>query len=129
MLKIVWILAGGAAGTLARYGVSGWIHDQSSSLFPWGTFAVNMIGSLLIGFFWGMSEKWNYGTHFKSFLFIGLFGGFTTFSSFALESLNLWKTGEVKLALVNVGLSNIAGLLLVYTGFVLAKSITLINYE
>ncbi len=125
MWKMIWVMAGGAAGTLLRYSVSGFIQGHSSSVFPWGTFAVNISGSFLIGLLWGLSGWWNYSHSLKLFLFIGLFGGFTTFSTFALESLNLLKSGEVKAALFNIGLSNIAGLVMVYLGYLLAKSITL----
>lgn len=117
MLKIILLITGGAAGTLARYAVSGWAHRLFTGVFPYGTLAVNLIGSLIIGFTWGLMENSQAPSLLRTFLFIGILGGFTTFSSFSLETLNLFRDGETRLALVNIFANNILGLTMVFAGF------------
>ncbi len=92
-------------------------------MFPWGTLAVNLTGSFAIGLLWGVFEVENMSSNARHFIFVGLLGGFTTFSTFALESFSLFRDGEVKLALSNLLISNIVGLALVFAGFLLAKEI------
>jgi CrcB protein len=92
-------------------------------VFPWGTLLVNMMGSFIIGLLWGVFETGNLSTNVRNFIFIGVLGGFTTFSTFALESLNLFRDGEMKLALSNLLVSNILGVALVFVGFLLSKYI------
>ena len=121
MVKIFYLMLGGASGALLRYWVSGLPHKIYAGVFPWGTLVVNMAGSFLIGFFWGLLGRENISTNVRSFLFIGLFGSFTTFSTFAFESLNLMRDGNIKFALINVLASNILGILLVFAGFALSR--------
>jgi len=123
MIKIAYLALGGAIGAIFRYWISGLPHKFFGGVFPWGTLAVNLAGSFLIGFFWGLLSRENISTNVRSFLFIGLFGSFTTFSTFAFESLNLIRDGNIKFALVNVIASNVLGILLVFGGFVLSKMI------
>ncbi|GBE03772.1 MAG TPA: fluoride efflux transporter CrcB [Nitrospirae bacterium] len=123
MIKIILLAAGGAIGTLLRYSMSGTAQRAVNSMFPWGTLAVNLAGSFFIGLLWGIFEVQNISSNFRTFLFVGILGGFTTFSTFALESLNLMRDGEMKLALSNVLVSNILGILLVFTGFMASKYI------
>jgi len=123
MLKIILLLTGGAIGTLTRYGLSGLTHKYFDGAFPLGTLVVNLVGSLLIGLIWGLWEIDNIQTNMRTFIFIGIFGGFTTFSSYTLETLNLFKDGESKMALINILANNILGLLLVFLGFIAAKGI------
>ena len=121
MTKILLILAGGAIGTLTRYGISGLTHRFVEGVFPWGTLMVNLTGALIIGFIWGLWETERISSNVRTFVFIGILGGYTTFSSYALETLNLFREGETKLALLNILASNILGLLLVILGFIAAK--------
>ena len=123
MIKIISLTAGGAIGTVLRYSMSGLTHRAVSGMFPWGTLVVNLTGSFLIGLLWGIFEVQNITSNLRTFLFIGILGGFTTFSTFALESLNLMRDGEMKLALSNVLASNILGILLVFAGFMASKYI------
>jgi len=123
MIKIAYLALGGATGAILRYWISGLPHKIYGGVFPWGTLIVNLAGSLLIGFFWGLLGRENISTNVRSFLFIGLFGSFTTFSTFAFESLNLIRDGNIKYALANVVASNVLGILLVFGGFVLSKMI------
>ncbi|MEA3503915.1 MAG: CrcB family protein, partial [Bacteroidota bacterium] len=83
MIKYLYIAAGGATGTLLRYYISGLAHKIGTGIFPWGTVAVNLIGALLIGLSWGLFDRITIPANNRLFLFIGLFGGFTTFSTFA----------------------------------------------
>ena len=123
MLKITLLLTGGAIGTLARYGLSGLTHKFFEGTFPLGTLIVNLSGSFLIGLIWGLWEIDNMQTNMRTFIFIGILGGFTTFSSYALETLNLFKEGEKNLALINILANNILGLFLVFLGFVAARGL------
>lgn len=122
MLKIILLLAGGAAGTLARYGVSGLAHRYFTGTFPYGTLAVNLLGSLIIGFLWGAMENSSAPSLLRTFLFIGILGGFTTFSSYSLETLNLFRDGEFKMAAINILANNILGIILVFAGFFSSKA-------
>lgn len=123
MVKIVYLMLGGASGALLRYWVSGLPHKIYAGVFPWGTLTVNLAGSFLIGFFWGLLGRENISGNVRSFLFIGLFGSFTTFSTFAFESLNLIREGNIKFALANMILSNVLGVLLVFAGFIISKMV------
>jgi len=121
MTKILLLIVGGAIGTLARYGISGLTHRLVEGAFPWGTLMVNLTGALIIGFIWGLWETERISSNMRTFVFIGILGGYTTFSSYAVETLNLFRDGETKLALINILASNILGLLLVFLGFIAAK--------
>lgn len=123
MTKFIFLAAGGAIGTVLRYSLSGYTYKVSNGVFPWGTLAVNLAGSFVIGLLWGFLEIENLSSNVRNFLFIGILGGFTTFSTFALESLNLFRDGEVKLALANILASNILGIVLVFAGFFIGRYI------
>lgn len=123
MVKILLILLGGALGTLARYGASGFAQQKYNGVFPVGTLTVNLVGSFLIGLLWGIAENSTLNPNIRTFLFIGILGGFTTFSTFSLETLNLLRDGEFKLALVNILLNNVIGIILAFVGLLLAKNI------
>lgn len=123
MTKIVLLLAGGATGTVTRYAVSGLTHRYFDGTFPIGTLVVNLIGSFLIGLIWGLWETSNISSNTRTFIFIGILGGFTTFSSYTMETLNLFRDGEIKLGLTNILANNIIGLLLVFIGFILGKGL------
>ena len=117
MIKILLLMAGGALGTLARYAASGLAHRMTDSIFPIGTLVVNSIGSLLIGVVWAIWEDSTVPGHIRTFVLIGFFGGFTTFSSFSLETLNLIRDNEVKLAFLNILANNLISILFVFAGF------------
>lgn len=123
MYRIIFLLAGGALGTLSRYWVSGFAQKLFNSFFPWGTLTVNALGSLIIGMAWGIFEYRDIGPHTRLFLFVGFLGGFTTFSTFALESMNLIREGNMKMAIWNIFLNNSITLILVFVGYLLSRSI------
>lgn len=122
MMKFLLIAAGGALGSVMRYVMAGWVQRFGDGLFPWGTLVVNVLGCLAIGFLSGMfagpiliREEYRIG------LTVGVLGGFTTFSTFGLESFNLVNDGQFKGALANVGLSCGLGFLAVWFGYRLAE--------
>jgi CrcB protein len=94
---------------------------QVKSIFPYGTLSVNLAGSFLAGFVWGISAETTMKPETRIFLLVGFMGGFTTFSAYALESYNLFNNGEIKAAIINILINNIGSLILVLAGVVLAK--------
>jgi CrcB protein len=122
-IKILLLAAGGAIGTVGRYAVSGLTHRYIDGTFPYGTLMVNILGSLIIGFLWGTWETANISSQLRTFIFIGILGGFTTFSTFSLETLNLFRDGEIKTAIFNILANNILGLIMVFGGFFAARGL------
>lgn len=122
-MKVFVLLTGGAIGTLVRYQMSVWIQHSMQHPFPYGILSVNVIGSFLIGFCWSFSESFHLPDPVRLFLFTGFFGGFTTFSTFTLDSMNLVRSGEIKLALLNILLSNLFGIIAVFLGYMIGKYI------
>ena len=120
MLKqLLLIGAGGFMGSVARYLVSRLNTRVEWFAIPLGTLTVNVVGSLLIGFLIGISEKSPILTvEWRMFLMVGLCGGFTTFSSFTGENLMLLKNGQVLPLLLYTGLSVLLGFTAVYLGYV-----------
>ena len=115
---------GGFIGTILRFLVSRYFQENALSLFPWGTFSVNIVGSLLIGIFSGMSERGNLlSPDVRIFLTVGICGGFTTFSSLSNDAFMLLQEKEwLKLSLYT-SLSFFLGLVAVYLGRLIIKSI------
>jgi fluoride exporter len=119
-------MLGSAIGGGARYWMSGLIADRIGDTFPWGTILVNISGSFLIGFFailTGPDGRVLVGSLARQFVMTGICGGYTTFSSFSLQTLNLAKDGEWDHAAANIGLSVILCLIGVWLGAVLAAGL------
>ncbi len=123
MIKLLYIAFGGIIGSVLRYVMAGIPHKFYWGTFPIGTLFVNLLGSFLIGFGFVLLGKENMPENFKLFLFIGILGSFTTFSTFMFESLNLFKDGDIKFALINLAGANILGLFFVYLGYIIAQYI------
>lgn len=121
MLRLFYIGAGGAVGAVMRYWLSGIIQRVFNGGFPWGTLSVNLIGSLIIGFLWGMFESVIISQNMKIMIFIGLLGSFTTFSTFSLESFHLIRDGEYNLVLMNIMTSFLLGIVLVFAGYFISQ--------
>lgn len=125
MLKSLLIVGtGGFIGTVLRFLVSRYFQENTFSLFPWGTFTVNIVGSLLIGIFYGMSERGNLlSPEIRIFLTVGICGGFTTFSSLTNDAFMLLQEKEWLKVSLYASLSFFLGLVAVYLGRTLIKSI------
>ncbi len=125
MLKILVIGAGGCLGAILRYLVAGVVHTIAQSpSFPLGTMAVNVAGCLLIGVGGGLMEsRQMFSPEWRAFLFVGILGSFTTFSTFGLETFNLAKEGQWLASLGNVGISLGLGLVAVLAGHMLSRMI------
>ena len=117
-LSIIYVALGGALGSVSRYLLGTWTQSISKSIdFPYGTLTVNLIGCFIIGFLSQLAESRGVFTpESRAFVFIGVLGGFTTFSSFGNDSNNLLRDGETFNALANVGANVILGLTLVWLG-------------
>jgi fluoride exporter len=123
MLRSLLIVGvGGFIGSVLRYLTSLYFQSTTTSLFPWGTFSVNIAGSLLIGIFYGLSEKGNLlPSDLRLFLTVGLCGGFTTFSSFSNDAFLLIEGREWLRVSLYTSLSFFLGLLAVFIGRTLIK--------
>lgn len=118
VLNILFVGLGGALGSIARYLVSTWVQTATKSInFPFGTLTVNLVGCFVIGFLAQLAEaRGVFTSESRAFVFIGILGGFTTFSSFGNETLNLARGGEIWNALANIGLNVVIGLFAVWLG-------------
>ena len=97
MLSYFWVSVGGAIGSAARFWISGIVAERFGQTFPFGTLIVNVTGSFIIGLFAGLTEpegRWLVSPSFREFFMIGICGGYTTFSSFSLQTLALAQDGE-----------------------------------
>ena len=122
MQKVLLIGLAGLGGTLGRYALSGVIARRFGETFPTGTLVVNIVGCFLAGFlFYLMQERFLVSDMTRTVVMIGLLGGFTTFSSFGLQTFTLLRDGELWFAAVNVVTSNLLGLLMVWAGYMLAS--------
>jgi fluoride exporter len=120
--RILFVGLAGLLGTLARYGMSGIVARRFGETFPTGTLVVNIIGCFLAGvLFYLFQERFMINPEIRIATMIGFLGGFTTFSSFGLQTFTLLKDGEVALAILNVVISNVLGILMVWAGYALAK--------
>lgn len=123
MMMLLVVASGGALGAVARYLASGWVQDLAGGFFPWGTFAVNASGSLLLGFSMVWLQSTVTSPEARQFITIGFLGSFTTFSTFSFEAAEMlrdgawWRAGGYTLGSVAVGI------VAVLVGGVLASSI------
>ena len=129
MLTYLLVALGGALGSVTRFWFGGLIANHSDKLFPWGqtfpwgTLVVNITGSFVIGFFatlTGPDGRWLLSSNMRTFFMVGICGGYTTFSSFSLHTLELARGGDWFKAGANCVLSLVLCLLAVWLGYVLA---------
>jgi len=131
MAAYLWIAVGSALGGMARFWCSGLTARLVGETFPWGTMFVNVVGSFIIGFFatlTGPDGRIFADTLTRQFVMLGVCGGYTTFSSFSLQTLALLQDGEWWLAGANIALSLIACLIAVWAGYALAASINALKW-
>jgi len=120
--KLFYLALAGALGTLARYGLAGFVHRLNGVSFPWGTVTVNILGCFVAGFVWSLLEsRWVLPPHLRVAVMVGFFGAFTTFSTFMLETTELVRSSEWLLALGNLVLQNGLGLMAIVVGAFLGR--------
>ncbi len=120
-MNILYVALGGALGSSLRYLLSKWIDGNASGAYPFGTFTVNIIGCLLIGILSALASKSSLPLELRLLLVTGFCGGFTTFSTFANESLSLMRTQDWLTFIAYVTLSLWIGIAAVWIGSKLVK--------
>jgi len=129
MLVYTSVALGGALGSILRYGMNRWLSLLFGSVLPWGTILINIAGCFVIGalaaLFQGVGSS--APNEVRQFLLVGLCGGFTTFSSFSLQTLDLLQAGEPGRAMLNVGLSVALCLTAVALGFLLPGAVATVS--
>jgi CrcB protein len=126
MILYLWIAVGSALGGVGRFALSRSIAEGFGETFPWGTLIVNVTGSFIIGLFYTLTEpggRWVVSSEGRQFFMIGICGGYTTFSSFSLQTLNLAREGEWLRVAGNVAASVSFCLVAVWLGHVAASAI------
>jgi fluoride exporter len=126
MNTYLWIALGGALGSMARFATAEWVQLRWHSVFPWGTLLVNVVGCLAIGVLAALSEsgRWHVPLVMRQFLMIGMLGGYTTFSSFSLQTLMLARNGALLSAGLNTLVSVTLCLLAAWCGFALVMALS-----
>ncbi|MCG2611851.1 fluoride efflux transporter CrcB [Flavobacterium sp. SM15] len=122
MRTILLIALGGALGCVFRYLTAQWINKYAQLFFPYATFVTNILGCFLIGLFLGLLEKNNIANpDLKFFLVTGFCGGYTTFSTFSNENVQLFQANQMGTAFLYIGLSVILGLAATWAGLMISK--------
>ena len=120
----LWVAIGGAIGSVARYWATGAVAAAVGAAFPWGTLVVNIVGSFIIGAMAaavGPETRWSVPDDVRIFVMVGICGGFTTFSSFSLQTLGLIQEGEWGRAVANTVLSFVLCMIAVWAGYAAAS--------
>ena len=121
-MRILYVAFGGAIGSMARYLLDGAVYRILPATFPYGTFVVNLTGCFMFGALLGIAEdRLVVGSAARAFLLIGVLGGFTTFSSFAFETVQLLRGGEVMRSAINIVGQVIGGLVLLWAGVIAGR--------
>ncbi|HNW53613.1 MAG TPA: fluoride efflux transporter CrcB [Bacteroidales bacterium] len=123
MLRLILLVGtGGFLGTVSRFLMSRYVTANYASSFPFGTFAVNILGCLLIGIIYGIAEKGDFiSSEWRLFLTVGFCGGFTTFSAFAAENMAMLRDSEFFHFFLYTGSSIFVGLLATFAGIMITK--------
>jgi CrcB protein len=117
MSVILGVAAGGAIGALSRYGIDSWVERRSDAVFPWATFLINTSGCLAVGFvIAALVDRHRAPQWLRTGLVLGFCGGYTTFSTFAQETLDLIEEGDHAIALAAIAANVLLGLVAVYAG-------------
>jgi fluoride exporter len=120
--KLLWLAGIGAVGTIARYEMQGWVQHFTGAAFPWGTLAVNLLGCFLIGLITMLAEERRLiAPETRLIAAIGFMGAFTTFSTFALETVRFLAERQWLYAFGNLVLQNVLGIVAVFAGFIVGR--------
>ena len=123
-MQVILIAAGGAFGSVCRYLLSTAVQRYTSPFFPYGTFAVNVVGCLAFGVIMGTArQRFVLGPSERAFLLIGILGGFTTFSTFTYETFALLQDGEFLRALTNAAGQLVCGLVALWAGYAMVATL------
>lgn len=125
MVTYLWIALGGALGTVARYWMTNAVAALTGPMFPWGTILINIIGSFIIGLVAHMTTpvgRVPIPFDMRAFILVGICGGYTTFSAFSLQTLELARTGHWFQAGGNIVLSVVLCLIAAWAGYALASA-------
>jgi CrcB protein len=123
-MVILGVGIGGFLGAVARYVLDGWISTATGGRFPWGTFAINVSGSFVLGLLFAMSvERGVLPAGVRAPVLVGFVGAYTTFSTLSLETWRLAEDGSYALALANLGGSAILGIVAVFAGLTLGRAL------
>jgi CrcB protein len=124
IVELVWVGIGGGIGAIARYAMGKGITERANSLFPYGTFTVNLLGAFLIGVLFALLVERGVGhPHLRLLLITGFLGGFTTFSAYTIEAITLIEAGSWNTALLYVVASNLLGLLACLAGILAIRTL------
>jgi CrcB protein len=124
MPTLIAVAAGGALGAALRHLFAAQVGRLLGAGFPWGILAANILGSFVMGVLVeGLALKWNLSAEMRAFLTVGVLGGFTTFSSFSLDTVLLWQRGEAIPAALYVAASVIVSIAALLAGLLLARAI------
>jgi CrcB protein len=122
-LTYLAISIGAILGANVRYILGGWVGDHASSTFPWGTFVINVTGSLVIGIVLGLAADRTVPWWWRSGIAVGFLGSYTTFSTFSYETINLIRDGSYLAAVANAGGSLVLSLVAVGIGLAIARAV------
>lgn len=121
--QFLWVALGGGIGSVLRFMVSRFMYTSVQGSFPWGTFTVNILGSFVIGLLWALSVKnANFSDTVKLFLVTGICGGFTTFSTFSMESVALIRDQKIFLFVAYALGSMVLGFLATFAAYKLIRN-------
>jgi fluoride exporter len=125
MTKYLMVGVGGALGSILRFWVGGYVSNRLGVRFPYGTFLINCTGSFLIGFVVTLlAERSHWSPNWRYLIPIGFIGGYTTFSTFELETFRNFQDGEILIAGLNVALSVVVGFASVWLGVIAGRTIS-----
>ncbi len=123
MQNIIYMIVGGSAGMLSRYYISNYVNVYFETKLKLGTLIINLVGSLIIGAVWALFENNEFDPKIKNMITTGFLGCFTTYSTFSLETMNYINSREYSMAIFNILLSNILGIICVFIGYLTVKKI------
>jgi CrcB protein len=129
LVRVAMLSAGGALGVNARYWLGVWMNRWADPQFPWATFTINVSGSFAIGFLTTALARWLPHPNARLLVLTGFLGGYTTFSTFEIDSVTLWNRGERVATLAYLVGSVVAGFVAVVLGIALARDLLIPSWE